>query len=302
MNPKVSVAQSTDHYNGVQSALELLKDDMKRSFSPHSSVLIKINLVITKTPAYRKGVELATTPFLAVKSFIDFISPFYKGKIIIAEEAAWGSTEEGFNLYGFTQLAEENTHITLSNMEEDDVVEKRISHSGGKLTVPLSKTMMEAPFIVSLTRPKTHCSVGVTLGIKNVTVGAIHGYAMRRKIHQESIHETIAALAAYVYPDFVVLDGTSGMEGGGPVRGTKIDAGWTLASSNALAADSLATYLMGFDSTKVGYLNLLREKKGGLYPEDTIEICGEDPQTLITPFTPHRNFKGLKMQKEAPPY
>jgi uncharacterized protein (DUF362 family) len=295
MNPKVSLAKSKDHYNGVQSSLELLKDDMKRSFSALSSLLIKINLVITKTPAYSEGVELATTPFLAVKSFIDFISPFYKGKIIIAEEAAWGDTEEGFKLYGFTQLAEENTQVNLLNMEEDDLVEKEIPHSGGKLTLPFSKTMMEAPFIVSITRPKTHCSVGVTLGIKNVTVGAINGYSMRRKIHGEPIHETIAALAAYVYPDFVVLDGTCGMEGGGPVRGTRRDAGWTLASCHALAADSLATYLMGFDSTKVQYLNLLREKEGGLYPEDTIEICGEDPQKLITPFNPHRNFKFLKM-------
>ena len=295
MNPEVSLVKSRDHYTGVQNSLEPLKDDMKRSFSTLSSLLIKINLVITRTPAYSEGVELATTPFLAVKSFIDFISPFYKGKIIIAEEAAWGDTEEGFKLYGFTQLAEENAQVNLLNIEEDDLVEKEIPHAGGKLTLPFSKTMMEAPFIVSITRPKTHCSVGVTLGIKNVTVGAIHGYSMRRKIHGESIHETIAALAGYVYPDFVVLDGTCGMEGGGPVRGTRRDAGWTLASCHALAADSLATYLMGFDSTKVQYLDLLREKKGGLYPEDTIEICGEDPQKLITPFNPHRNFKFLKM-------
>ena len=95
MNPKVSVAKSKDHYSGVQESLELLKDDMERFLSPLSSLLIKINLVITKTPRYSKGVELATTPFLAVKSFIDFISPFYKGRIIIAEEAAWGDTEEG---------------------------------------------------------------------------------------------------------------------------------------------------------------------------------------------------------------
>ena len=128
-------------------------------------------------------------------------------------------------------------------------MEKRVPHSGGELTLLLSKTMVEAPFIVSVARPKTHCSVGVTLGIKNVTVGAIHGYSTRRKIHGESIHETIAALSAHVYPDFVVLDGTSGMEGGGPIRGTKINAGWTLASFDALAVDSLATYLMGFDIT-----------------------------------------------------
>lgn len=185
-------------------------------------------------------------------------------------------------------------------MEEDEFVEERVSNAEGELTLLLSKTMVEAPFIVSITRPKTHCSVGVTLGTKNVTVGAIHGYSTRRKIHRESTHETIAALSAYVYPDFVALDGTSGMEGGGPIRGTKIHAGWTLASFDALAVDSLATYLMGFDIAGVRYLNLLREKEvGALYPEGTIEICGEDPQKLITPFDPHRNFKYLRMQEKA---
>ena len=49
-----------------------------------------------------------------------------------------------------------------------------------------------------------------------------------------------------VYPDFVVTDGTVGMEGGGPVRGKAIKSGWIIASFDALAADSLAADLMGF--------------------------------------------------------
>ena len=57
-------------------------------------------------------------------------------------------------------------------------------------------------------------------------------------------------------------------------------------------------YFRRYCITGVRYLNLLREKEvGALYLEDTIEICGEDPQKLITPFDPHRNFKYLRMEE-----
>jgi hypothetical protein len=69
-------------------------------------------------------------------------------------------------------------------------------------------------------------------------------------------------------------------------------AGWVLSSFDALAADSLATSLMGFDVNDVGYLNLLREEKYGfLYPKDRIEILGENPKKLLNPFKPHKNFE-----------
>jgi uncharacterized protein (DUF362 family) len=238
--------------------------------------VIKINLVITKTRRYSDGVELATTPFQAVKSYIDFISPFYDKEIIIAEQSTWGKTKVGFETYGFAELAE------------------------GKLVLPFSKTLLEAPFLVSIARPKTHCSVVATAGIKNALVGAINGsWKDRLKIHKGTfIHNIIASLADIVYPHMVIIDGTVGMEGNGPIRGTEINAGWTLASLDALAADSLAAYLMGFGADDVGYLKMLRKKGSGFfYPQDRIEILGEEPKDLITPFKPHRNFRKQKRIK-----
>jgi uncharacterized protein (DUF362 family) len=278
----------------VQRSLEHLKNDIKQSLSDVSSLVIKINLVITRTPRYSVGVELATTPFQAVKSFIDFISPFYNGEIIIAELATWGKTKEGFEMYGFAELAEENPQIRLLDLKEDATVVKTIKYSEGTLTLPFSKTMLEAPFLVSIARPKTHCSVVATAGIKNVLVGAINGgWKERLKIHKGTlIHDIMASVADLAYPDFVIVDGTVGMEGNGPIRGTEIKSGWTLASLDALAADSMATHLMGFDADDVPYLKMLKQKGSGLfYPNDEIEILGEKPTDLITPFKPHRNFK-----------
>lgn len=294
MKSKISLVKSENHFEGVQQSLEQLRTDVEKTLSEISSLVIKINLVITRTTRYSNGVELATTPFQAVKSFIDFISPFYKGEIIIAERATWGKTKEGFQMYGFAELAEENSQVSLLDLKEDEVIVKTVEYPGGKLKLPLSKTMVSAPFLVSIARPKTHCSVVASAGIKNVLVGAINGsWKERLQIHKgEFIHKIMARLADFVYPDLVIVDGTSGMEGNGPIRGTEIKAGWTLASFDALAADSLATHLMGFDVDDVTYLTMFKEKEFGLfYPNNEIEIVGDKPKDLIAPFNPHRRFK-----------
>ena len=93
MHSRVSLVKSGGHYEGVRNSLELLGDDITGRFLKTSTIIIKVNLVITRTPAYSKGVELATTPADAVKSFIDFLSTFFHGNIVIAEEAAWGGTK-----------------------------------------------------------------------------------------------------------------------------------------------------------------------------------------------------------------
>ena len=146
--------------------------------------------------------------------------------------------------------------------------------------------------MVSITRPKTHCTVVMTAGLKNVLVGVIQGYSNRRKIHREKcIHYMMASLAEYAYPDLVIIDGTVGMQEGGPVRGKEINAGWVVSSFDGLAADSLAARLMGFDVEDIGYLNLVGELGLGLlYPDDGIEVVGEPPEDLVTPFKPHRSF------------
>lgn len=302
MNKAVSLFRSTDHYEGILTSLHPFTEDLKSTLSNVSSIVIKINLVITRTKAYNKGVDLAVTPFKAVQAFIDFIAPFYKGKITIVEEAAWGDTKEGFRMYGYDRLAERtDVRIELRDYENDETIRKTIHYPEGTLELPFNKTIMEAPFIVSITRPKTHCSVVMTAGIKNVLVGAIHKYSMRRQIHREHmIHYILASIADHIYPHFVVIDGTVGMENGGPVRGTAINSGWVLSSFDALAADSMTAYLMGIDLEDIGYLSLLKEKKmGQCYPFDDIEIIGDQPDDLAIKFKMHRNFKNLKMWRES---
>ncbi len=294
---EIALVRSQEHQQGVHDALYLIKDDLQQVLSRISSLAIKVNLVVVKTMKNPNGVELAVTPVDAVRSFIDFITPFYSGEIIIAEGTSRGNTKTGFQIYGFTGLAAANPRVRLLDLRDDETVDKKLTFPGGALTLPLSKTLMETPLLVSIARPKTHDSVLVTAAIKNVLVGAIRGNWKRSKIHFHGkyIHHILTEIAGYVYPDLAIIDGTNGMEGDGPVKGTKINSGWALASRDALGADSLAAYLMGFEPNEIGYLKLLRSKNFGmLYPDNQLKVSGQRPEMLRIPFKPHRRIEMLR--------
>jgi uncharacterized protein (DUF362 family) len=289
MKAKVSLVRSKDSYEGVGTCLRNLEADLKQALSTIPSVLVKVNFVDTRK-------ELACTPYQAVKSFIDFITGFYERGILIAESPTWGVAIDGFEKYGFYELGETYPQVSFLNLKEDETVTKEIN----KIALPFSKSMLDAPFIVSMARPKTHSSVVVTLGIKNVIVGAINkGYKYRIKVHK-GIHRNFLDLTELVYPSLVVLDGTVGMEGRGPIMGTKKQAGWCIASLDPLAADTLATYLMGYDFADIDYLRLMSEaQKGATFPKDNIEVIGNDPEELLNPFQSHPAYKQLQKHKNT---
>jgi len=288
----VSLVKSPNHKEGVINVLKNIEQTLIEKLKTVNQVVVKINFVKTAP-------ELATTPFQAVEHFVDFITPHFSGEILIVEEASFGSTAEAFEMYGFKKLADQHPQVNLLELDKDQSIKKSFTYETVKnFDLKLSKTMAEAPLLVSITRPKTHDTVVVTLGIKNVLVGVIQGKIdMRRNIHKgKEINNIMAQIADYSYPDLVILDGTVGMEGNGPTGGTPIKAGWSIASFDALAADSLATYLMGFDVKDVGYFNLLRDKDFGLlYTKDKVHVIGENPSSVVKKFLPHDTFEEQRL-------
>jgi uncharacterized protein (DUF362 family) len=292
MDSKISLVKSKDHYGSMKQVLLPWKKDIRESIEKIDTVVIKINLVITRTPRHPDGVELAITPVETVRGFIDFISPFYNKNIVIVEETCWGNTKEGFLLYGYENLARKYSNVELLDMKDDDLITKTIAYSQGELILPFSKTIMEAPFLVSITRPKVHCNAAMTAGIKNIVIGAVEGYKNRKSLHtKKDLHEIIASIAKIILPDLSIIDGVVGMEESGPIQGKEIQSGWVLASMDALAADSLAAYLMDFNVDGIPYMGRMRTNGlGKLYTKDKIEILGENPVDLVTHFKPYRKF------------
>jgi uncharacterized protein (DUF362 family) len=280
----VSLVSSDSHYKGVWDSLSLLEMVLKNALNGLDHIILKINLVVTRVP-------LSTTPVDSVRSFLDYIKPFYSGKVTIVEKSTWGNTREGFEKYGYTNLAEDSPQVELMDLGEDETIYKTVDTPKGEIDLPLARCMADAPFLVTITRPKTHSSAYLTLGLKNVFFGAIQNNNMRKKIHK-GMHAHMRDLADLVYPQLNIIDGTIGMEGDGPARGTEIRSEWALASLDALAADSVATHLMGCDVKNIEYLMLLREKGlGRLYIHDSVKIIGEDVDSLVKPYLLHKKFR-----------
>jgi len=81
------------------------------------------------------------------------------------------------------------------------------------------------------------------------------------------------------------FDGFEAMEGNGPSWGTPFDSRIAIASLDALAADTLATKIMGFDPKRVLYLSAMTEAGYGQGEIEKINVLG-------APFHSYHFFTG----------
>ncbi len=98
----------------------------------------------------------------------------------------------------------------------------------------------------------------------------------KMKMHQSYpvINLNLALIAPLVKPHLSVIDGFEGMDGNGPSEGDPVVWRVALASTDALAADSIAATLMGFEPDEVGYLHYCKKMGLGTANFDQIEIVG----------------------------
>ena len=90
-------------------------------------------------------------------------------------------------------------------------------------------------------------------------------------------------LAQKVQPRLAVLDGLEGMEGNGPNHGTLVDHRVALASTDFIAADTVACQLMGVDRGDVGYLTYCSNAGIGQGDLSRIKIIGSGNMIECSP-------------------
>jgi uncharacterized protein (DUF362 family) len=279
----VSLIKGEKRRDTIRRSLDLISHDIKKGLKP-GKVIIKPNFVST-------SVQLAASHADQIRGILDYFKELYKEKIIIAEAASpfTGGTREGFEKFGYYQLAEEyNVELLDLNegpFEKVPILNKR----GGTIHVRVSCLLLDRDnYLVSAAKLKTHDTVVVTLSIKNMVMGSI--YARDKvMVHQgyKYTNLNLAEMAGLVWPDLAVIDGLTGMEGNGPERGTPIDAGVAISSADPLAADRVACEVMGVDVNKVGYLYYCSKKGLGESDLESIDIKGQNLNECIIPFKLH---------------
>jgi uncharacterized protein (DUF362 family) len=158
----------------------------------------------------------------------------------------------------------------------------------------LPAAVLEADFVVSMPKMKTHHWVGATLSLKNlfgIVPGSCYGWP-KNVLHWAGIENSILDLATTVRPDFAIIDGIIGMEGNGPIQGTAKAAGVLVMGDDPVAVDGTAARVMGLVPERIGYLKKAGYVLGNLRPEK-IQQIGEAVEQSRRPFAVIERFQGL---------
>jgi len=283
--PVVALIRSEGHYEGVREALQLIEDRVAHDIKGKKKVLVKPNFVSTR-------VQLAATPVEAVRAVLDLVTRYHSGKITVAESPAMSTFQEGLRNFGYLKLRDEYD-VEFIDLDEDDSVEVEILNSQLKpISVHVARTVAESDYRVSVTRPKTHDAVIVTLSVKNTAMGSLlNGDKSRMHQGYKAINLNLARVSRLTLPHLGVIDGFVGMEGNGPVSGTPINFGIAAASTSPVALDAVVAEAMGFNPGDVGYLHHLSEWGMGTLDLGEIEIRGAPLEKVKKGFKPHPGYR-----------
>jgi uncharacterized protein (DUF362 family) len=284
----VSIAREASRYETVSKALKLISDDIEKTINGKRKILIKPNFV----SVYR---QLAATHVDAVKAVLDFIQQFSPKEVIIAKGSA-ENTFVGFRNYGYINL-KKDYDVELIDLNEDEYIEFPIfDEKLDEMNIRIARTVVESDYRISTALLKTHDTVIVTLSLKNMVMGSVVGDD-KPKVHQgyKAINLSLYKMAKFIPTHLAVTDGWRGMEGNGPVAGSSVDMKIALAGIDAIAVDSVAAYLMGFDPEEIGYLYYARNL--GSSNSTKIDVVGLKPEEVRKKFKPHLSYEMQKNWK-----
>src|ERR1700726_5135306 len=113
---------------------------------------------------------------------------------------------------------------TFVDLNVDDVERVTLkTHASRLKELYFPKTALGVDLLVSMPKLKTHHWAGGTLSLKNmfgVVPGSCYGWP-KNVLHWAGIDRAILDINAALKPDFAIVDGIVGMEGNGPIQGTR---------------------------------------------------------------------------------
>lgn len=243
------------------------------------NVLLKPNLLAPLPPE-----EAITTHPNIVRALVKLIEE--------SESNAWigdssgglftGLTSKSLEICGFNRIAEESS-AEIKNFDTGGIV--HIAHQNGDAVKEfnVAKAVVEADVIISVPKLKIHELLLLTGAVKNL-VGVIPG-AGKRDLHSKAVKadqlsHVLLDLYAAIKPKLSIMDAVIGLEGRGSIVegagfGNPRQIGLILTSSDAVALDTVAALIMGYDPMKIGTIKLAHSKGLGVGDIKDITILGE---------------------------
>jgi len=253
------------------------------------SVLLKPNLV-----DYVPGTEINTHPLLIIAAAECFQRLGAKRVTVAEGPGHQRDTQLVLRATGLERLLREQ-HIPFVDLNRDEVVKVHLRADYSRLRhLWLPRSVLEADFMVSMPKVKTHHWSGVTLSMKNmfgVVPGVKYGWP-KNLLHWRGIQQSIVDLVATVPIHFVIADATVCMEGNGPLAGTARRLDRIALSDDPVAADATCTRLMGFAPERVPHIAETAKFLGNL-STDRIDQLAEQVVSPAAPFQTVQEFEHL---------
>jgi len=302
MKSRVGLVKNNNRMENIRQVLKAIEKEI--DLSRKANIFIKPNFVSSTN-------QLASTHVDGVRALLEFLRQRYHGRITIGEGAEV-PTREVYQRFGYMDLVNEYD-VQLIDLSEGEWVPVDLYDAALRpMTLRYSKQIAESDYRIVINPPKTHDCVVTTLTIKNLAMGALYckprigGIGVspdceKLKMHQGyPVHNLDLYLLTKAYPPHLsIIDGYLGMEGDGPVGGTQVKWGITIASQDPVAADCLAAHLMGFPLDETGYLWYCAQKGLGHGSLDQMDIIGADPQTCFHRFAPPPTYTAQKQWRDA---
>ncbi len=294
----VAVIKETRQSAFIRRIMDLIAPHI--SLKSSDKVAIKINLSGSRE-------IYANTHYETVAALIQYLQENLAIKDITVVEGSDGAYFSGKTtwdiFYKFRYKEVELMGAKLANLDE-------LPHNR-MLTVKTLRgnqeiSLAEFPcdYLISLIPPKTHNILPVFLSIPNL-IGFVKaeqrvfmfgaGSAEMKKINYfqnekyfDLIHCTnrnFVELAKLISPSLTLIDGIYGMEGKGPIKGSPVFHGFSVASEDAFLADAMTAHIMGFPPGEIPYLVMAEED--GLGRISLSPSIGVDPNYARFPYRPH---------------
>ena len=253
-------------------------------------VVLKPNLV-----DYAPGQAINTHPLLIVAAAECFRR--LGAKVVVVAEGPGHQRDTQLVLLesGYRQRLRDQ-RIRFVDLNRDELVRAPLRASYTAMRhLWLPRTVLQADFLVSMPKVKTHHWSGVTLSMKNmfgVVPGSKYGWP-KNILHWRGIQESVLDICATVPAHFVIADAIVAMEGNGPLNGTPRPLGRLILADDPVAADATCARLMGFDPDRIVHIHEASKFLGNS-SEERIEQMGETLRRPRVPFQVVPEFQYLR--------
>jgi uncharacterized protein (DUF362 family) len=164
----------------------------------------------------------------------------------------------------------------------------------------LPKSVVEADYVVSMPKLKTHHWVGITASMKNfygVLPGIKYGWP-KNVLHHNGIPETVVDINCTLPSTLSIVDAIDCMEGDGPILGSLKRMGLVIVGVSLASVDATAARIMGLEPSRVTYLGMAPARLGPI-ANRRIEQRGESWESVASPFELVNEKHLLELQADA---